>query len=205
LEKFIRHSESQLDSAIGCTGAVYAIRRTLFRPIPPDTILDDVVIPMQIVLQKYRVTFEPAAVAFDPQSLEPERERIRKRRTLAGNFQMLFRYFRWIFPWHNRLWWQLISHKYLRLAGPFLMLLILLTNLAMLSLPLYQLLLAGQILFYAVAMIGIFFSRKKSLLFSAPAGFVFLNVAVLSGFWLYFCRPARSGWQTVQPVKNKTA
>ena len=40
LEKWIRASESQVDSAIGCTGAIYAIRRALFRPIPTDTLLD---------------------------------------------------------------------------------------------------------------------------------------------------------------------
>ena len=45
-----------------------------------ETLLDDVVIPMQIATQGFRVAFEPEAVAYDPQTLEPEREKIRKRR-----------------------------------------------------------------------------------------------------------------------------
>lgn len=204
LEKFIRGSESKFDSAIGCTGAVYAIRRELYKALPPDTLLDDVVIPMQIALDGYRVIFEPKAVAFDPQSLEPEREVIRKRRTLAGNYQMLFRYPGWLFPWRNRLWWQLISHKYLRLAGPFFLILLLLTNAALFFVPFYRLMFYGQVLFYALALIGMIWMKARIFLFSVPAGFVFLNLTALRGLWYYFQLPSQPGWQTTPPI-DKTA
>jgi cellulose synthase/poly-beta-1,6-N-acetylglucosamine synthase-like glycosyltransferase len=203
LEKFIRESESKFDSAIGCTGAVYAIRRELFQQVPADTLLDDVVIPMKIALAGYRVLFEPKAVAFDPQSLEPERELIRKRRTLAGNYQMLFRYPGWLLPWRNRLWWQLISHKYLRLAGPFLMVMLLLANAALVSNPLYRLLFLAQLSFYALALVGSVLSKTKIILFSIPSAFVFLNLTALRGLWHYIQLPSQPGWQTTRP--NKTA
>ena len=59
LEKFIRASEGRFSSTIGATGAVYAIRRALFQPIPDDTLLDDVVIPMQIAVNHgKRVSFD---------------------------------------------------------------------------------------------------------------------------------------------------
>ncbi|MBM4195377.1 MAG: hypothetical protein FJ202_13520 [Gemmatimonadetes bacterium] len=48
-EKFIRSTEGRTDSTVGATGAIYAIRRALFEPIPDDTILDDVVIPLRVV------------------------------------------------------------------------------------------------------------------------------------------------------------
>src|SRR3989475_9148219 len=60
-EKFIRWSESCVDSTVGATGAIYAIRRDLFEPIQEDTILDDVLIPMRIARKGYRVLFEPRA------------------------------------------------------------------------------------------------------------------------------------------------
>src|SRR6185369_3596785 len=44
-EKWIRGNEARADSTVGTTGAIYAIRRRLFEPIPPDTILDDVLVP----------------------------------------------------------------------------------------------------------------------------------------------------------------
>ena len=45
------------------TGAIYAIRRSLFEPIPADTILDDVLIPLRLVKKGYAVLFEPGAKA----------------------------------------------------------------------------------------------------------------------------------------------
>jgi cellulose synthase/poly-beta-1,6-N-acetylglucosamine synthase-like glycosyltransferase len=184
-EKMLRHAEARWDSCIGCTGAVYAIRRKVFRPLPPDTILDDVVIPMQIATQGFRVVFEPSAIAHDPQPLEPNREQVRKRRTLAGNYQMLFRYPAWLLPWRNRLWWQLICHKYLRLAAPFFLVLMLVANLVALSHGFYWLPLAGQGLFYGLAILGLSNGQRKNPLFSVPAGFVFLNWMTLDGLRHY--------------------
>jgi cellulose synthase/poly-beta-1,6-N-acetylglucosamine synthase-like glycosyltransferase len=110
-EKFIRRNESHLHSTVGATGAIYAIRRTLFEPIPPDTILDDVLIPMRIARRGYRVLFEPEARAYDQITGGAYREFIRKVRTIAGNFQLIARE-RWILnPLQNRLWFQNISHK----------------------------------------------------------------------------------------------
>lgn len=193
LEKFIRLMESRFDSSIGCTGAVYAIRRQLFQELPPDTLLDDVVIPMRIALQKTRVAFDPSAVAYDPQALEPDREKVRKQRTLAGNYQMLFRYLNWLLPWRNRLWWQLLSHKYLRLVAPFFMSLCFAANAVLLNLSFYNLLFAAQCVFYLCAMIGVSFSSIKWRVFAIPAGFVFLNAMAVSGFSHYLRGSYRQG------------
>ena len=108
LETAVRQAESDFDSCVGCTGAVYAVRRECFRPIPADTILDDVVIPMHVVTAGRRVIYDGAAEAYDPQSLDPALEQRRKARTLAGNFQMMVRYPGWMLPWRNRLAFQLI-------------------------------------------------------------------------------------------------
>jgi hypothetical protein len=204
LEKFVRSAESKLDSSIGCTGAVYAIRRKLFQSIPADTILDDVVIPMQIALQNYRILFEPLAVSFDPQSLEPEREKVRKQRTLAGNFQMLFRYLNWLLPSRNRLWWQLISHKYLRLAAPLCLVLALIANARLLESSFFRLLFYGQCFFYSLAIFGLIFSRSKIFIFSIPAGFVFLNWMTVRGFFYFLKGKNQAGWQTTPSTIDKT-
>lgn len=203
LEKFIRFSEARFDSSIGCTGAVYAIRRDCFRPVPADTILDDVVIPMQIALQGKRVLFDPKAIAYDPQTLEPEREKIRKQRTLAGNFQMMFRYMGWLLPWKNRLWWQLISHKYLRLLAPFFMLLALIANALLLEKPFYQLIFPAQCAFYGLALAGRLFPSAKIRLLSIPAGFVFLNLMTLNGLYHHMAGTYRSGsWPASRRAAN---
>jgi len=185
LEKIIRAAESRLDSCIGCTGAVYAIRRALFEPVPEDTILDDVVIPMRIALEGYRVLFDTTAVAFDPQPLEPAAEKIRKQRTLAGNFQMLFRYPGWLLPWRNRLWWQLIAHKMLRIVSPVLLPLVFASNALLVARLGYLGIFGFQCLFYLLAVVGMAVPSLKSPVISWPAGFVFLNAMTLRGFVYY--------------------
>lgn len=194
LEKWIRASESRLDSAIGCTGAIYAIRRELFQPIPADTLLDDVVIPMQILLAGKRVLFENAAVAWDPQSLEPEAEQRRKRRTLAGNFQMLFRHPAWLLPWKNRCWWQLIAHKYLRLTAPAFLLAALVSNACLLRSVLFGALFACQCAMLAAAAFGRFL--PKSRVVAIPSAFVFLNLMTIRALWFYLTSQELHRWET---------
>ena len=194
LEKTIRGAESQYDSSVGCSGAVYAIRRELFIPLPDDTLLDDVIIPMFIALKGYRIRFEPRAVAYDPQRLEPEKERHRKRRTLAGNFQMLFRYPKWLLPWHNRLWWQLISHKYLRIFAPFFLLTLFFTNVFLANQLFYRITLYVQLAFYAIAVAGMLLKGSKLKILTIPAGFVFLNLMAVEGFIYYLTHRRSVGW-----------
>jgi cellulose synthase/poly-beta-1,6-N-acetylglucosamine synthase-like glycosyltransferase len=194
-EKFLRTAESQFDSCIGCTGAIYALRRSLFIPIPEDTLLDDVVIPLQAAAQGARVIHDPTACAFDPQSLEPEAELRRKQRTLAGNFQMLFRHPAWLFPWGHRLWWQILSHKYLRLAAPFLLLSAFLSNIFLATQPFYLLCLAAQATFFLVAGLHRLPTVARWKFCKLPAGFVFLNLQVLRGLRFYLAGAGRRGWQ----------
>src|SRR5262249_7867145 len=64
-EKHLRRLESAIGSTLGATGAIYALRRTLYQPLPDDAILDDVLTPMRAVLAGYRVGFSAHAVAFE--------------------------------------------------------------------------------------------------------------------------------------------
>ncbi len=198
-EKFLRTAEARFDSCIGCTGAIYAIRRALFTPLPADTVLDDVVIPMRLAVAGHRVSHDPAARAFDPQPLEPAAEKIRKRRTLAGNFQVLFRHPAWLLPWRNRLWWQLLSHKYLRLAAPVFLVALLTASAALAAQPFYRAALALQFAFYLAAAFGLLFPSLRGKFFALPAGFVFLNLTVVRAFLHYLTSADLHRWTSRQP------
>lgn len=155
-EKFIRRNEALLHSVPGVTGAIYAIRRSAFQPIPPDTILDDVEIPMMAMARQGRVVFDHRALAFDTPSHSPSQERLRKTRTLAGNFQLLSRHPSWMLPGGHPIWWQFLSHKVLRLLGPWAMLVAFVANLALLAGGgFYALLFAAQCVFYTAAVVGL--------------------------------------------------
>ena len=101
-EKLIRAAESAVDSVPGATGALYAIRRKLFEELPNEVLLDDVYIPLQILLKGYRVVFESGAKVFDIES-DLDTEWRRKARTLAGNFQLVQHLPSLLNPFKNRI------------------------------------------------------------------------------------------------------
>lgn len=132
-EKGIRHAESRSGSTVGVSGALYAMRRALYRPLPPGTVLDDVLVPMQVAAAGHRVVFEPLALAWDRPSQQPVEEQRRKIRTLAGNYQLI-QLAPWLLsPWHNPLWFRFVSHKLLRLLAPWLLLLLAATGVVLAS------------------------------------------------------------------------
>lgn len=118
-EKFIRKAESRWGRVPGASGAFYAIQRACFHPIPENTLLDDVAIPMLAMTGGKRCCFAEGAVVYDRPSISAGRESIRKRRTLAGNLQLLSRFPSWILPGGHPAWWAFLSHKIFRLLVPF--------------------------------------------------------------------------------------
>jgi cellulose synthase/poly-beta-1,6-N-acetylglucosamine synthase-like glycosyltransferase len=198
-EKFIRRSESRTGSTVGATGAIYAIRRSLFAPIPHDTILDDVLIPLGIVRQGYRVCLESAARAYDATPATSHDEFIRKVRTIAGTFQLFARE-RWLFdPLRNPLWFETMSHKALRLAAPFLQLLLFAANFGLADLWFYRGLLAAQIVFYAAALGGhaLRHARHRLYVLTVPYALCVLNWAAIVGFVRFLSGQQRVTWEQV--------
>jgi cellulose synthase/poly-beta-1,6-N-acetylglucosamine synthase-like glycosyltransferase len=196
-EKFIRRAESAVDSTVGATGAIYAIRRALFDPIPTDTILDDVLIPMRIARQGHRVVFEPRAVAYDHVPAAPHDEFVRKVRTIAGNAQLFARE-RWLLqPRDNRLWPQTISHKAIRLLLPGLYAGAFVSNLALTDILLFQLTLATQVLFYlsAASVFAVPALRKPMPLLVVPYEICLLNWAAVIGIVRYATRRQAVTWE----------
>jgi biofilm PGA synthesis N-glycosyltransferase PgaC len=118
-EKFIRKTESSISSVPGVSGALYMLRRSLFQPLPNDTILDDVLIPMRAAVGGNWIGYDDRAIAWDVPSDDLKREKLRKTRTLQGNYQLLFRNLSWCLPGGHPLWFQYLSHKVSRLSAPF--------------------------------------------------------------------------------------
>ncbi len=118
-ENWIRRQLTLVDSMLGATGCFYAIRRSLAQPLPPETLLDDVYIPLAAFFKGYRLVSEPEARVYDyPTSLATEFPR--KVRTLAGNYQLLKFYPQLLGP-QNRMWADFVSYKLGRLVMPFLL------------------------------------------------------------------------------------
>ena len=197
-EKFIRQQEARVHSAPGVTGALYAIRRRCFRAIPQETILDDVAIPMQAIRAGYRVIFESRAHAFDRASQAPAQEKVRKVRTLAGNYQLLALMPWVISPFANPIFVQFVSHKVLRLLAPFAMLALWLASaaLAVESLA-FALFLAIQTLGYAAPTIGKAMpSLGRLRIVKIASAFVLLNWYAVLGFFQFLANREGHLWQS---------
>jgi len=186
-EKWIRKTESRVDSVVGATGAIYAIRRKLFVPLPAGTILDDVMIPMRIAMAGHRVVFEKRAVAYDLPASSIEQEFQRKVRTLAGNFQILQFMPELLSPFRNRLFAQYVSHKVTRLLAPYWLLSLFVSSLV-LGTGVYGVALWAQIAGYALALTGWLLRRTPfHIPFASTAlTFVMMHYASFLGLVYFF-------------------
>lgn len=153
IEKKVRVLESASGSVVGATGALYAARRSLLQPIPPETILDDVLLPLQISRQGARVIFDGRARAWDDPDLGAEKEFKRKVRTLTGNYQLL-QIAPWVLSGANPLLFRFISHKLLRLAVPFALAALLVAS-AFVPGAFYRVALILQLAFYALSLFAL--------------------------------------------------
>jgi cellulose synthase/poly-beta-1,6-N-acetylglucosamine synthase-like glycosyltransferase len=151
-EKWIRKQLSRIDSVLGATGCIYAMRRELACPLPPNTLLDDVYLPLRAFFRGYRIIFDDTAKAFDhPISLDNEFRR--KVRTQAGVYQLIVSYPALLGP-SNRMWIDFVSHKLGRLLLPFACLLLLITSFWLPS-GWGKLVLSTQFLFYGLAALDV--------------------------------------------------
>lgn len=192
-EKMIRHAEARLGSMLGATGAFYAIRKSLFKPIKPHLVLDDMFTPLSIVSQGYRAIADEDAIAYDNPSSNPQEEYRRKTRTLFGNYQIFQEFPHLLIPGVSPIAIQLFSHKLLRLMIPLLMILLFILNFFLLDLFLFQCFLVLQSLFYLMAFTGFLIQRMDHgnhfwilrKLCYIPYVFCLLNFSALIGLYRF--------------------
>jgi glycosyltransferase involved in cell wall biosynthesis len=125
-EQWIRNCEAAWDSPVGVYGGFYAVRRSVVQPFPAGIILDDMFQPLSIIGQGYRSVLDRSALVLDTWPAKVSGEFQRKIRTLAGNYQ-LFSLAPWTLTPSNRVFFQLVSHKLMRLLVPYFFLLLILS------------------------------------------------------------------------------
>lgn len=189
-ESTLKDLDSRLYSAVGAAGELFAIRASLFEEMPDDTLLDDFIVSLRIASRGYRIAYCKDAYAMETGSLNMKEEQKRKVRIAAGGVQAIGRLrpllniFR-----HGCLSFQYISHRVLRWTiTPVALFLLVPLNVLLLAFPaepvwLYQLLAAGQGLFYLTACTGWYLAHhavKNKILF-IPYYFLFMNLNVFKG------------------------
>lgn len=199
-ETRIRCALSAIDSMLGATGALYAMRKELATPLPEGTLVDDMYLPLEAFFQGYRLIMEPRAVAFDyATSLESEYPR--KVRTLAGNYQLL-RARPELLSRRNRMLFHFLSYKVGRLLLPYALLGMLVSS-PFLEAPLAGWALAIQAAFYGAAALDPLIPERFVLkrLFSGPRTFVVMMAATVHALKVFFV-PSRSLWRQQEAQGN---
>lgn len=190
LETALRLAESRTGSVVGVTGAIYAMPRARFEPLPPNLILDDLWLPLHLAQAGRRVVLVPEAVAYDVPSASLGVEYRRKRRTLVGNLQLLRLRPELLLPQRNPLFARFVSHKLLRLLVP-LCFLGMLAAAATLPALLYRVVLGGGLGVFAAGAAGL---RLQTRWLAPAASFLLLHVAVF-GALRRFRHDATTIWQ----------
>lgn len=203
-EKWVRQAESRWGSSMGYTGSVSAVRRSLFTPLPPETLVDDLVVALRVIARGRRVVFEPEARAYDSVSAVPGREFARKVRTLAGTLQTGLEARRLVGPLGFATWWQFSSHKLLRLIVPYLLVAAWVAS-ALVEEPVYRGAWLLQSALYAVGGLGLLAPSWARRIPGAtlPSTFLMLNWAAVVGAWSYFAGRRLELWQS--PAAKRTA
>jgi poly-beta-1,6-N-acetyl-D-glucosamine synthase len=205
-ESLLKKWDSDLNSVIGAAGELFAIRTDQYRHVPADTLIEDFVMTMGIAMRGFRLVYEPEAYAVESSSASIGEEMKRKIRIAAGGLQTVWRLRSLLNPFrYGLLSFQYISHRVLRwtlapLALPFIFFINIF--LASEAGPVYQILLALQIVFYSFAILGYLFERKqlKIKAFFIPYYFCLMNYGMYRGFFRLV-----SGRQSVVWEKSKRA
>ena len=201
-EDWIRQRHTRIDSTFGYSGAFAAMRRSLWVPLPPGTLLDDVYVPLKAFFQGYRILYEPSATMYDyPTVLHSEFRR--KVRLQAGLYQML-KMMPELLSSRNRMRLHFLSAKYGRTVIPYCLIAI---AIATFGLPPFWRAIAawGQVAFYGLAALDPLvpdrFPLKK--LTSPIRTFVVLMAASLAAVRVYFVSPT-SLWKEAS-YRNATS
>jgi cellulose synthase/poly-beta-1,6-N-acetylglucosamine synthase-like glycosyltransferase len=204
-EKWIRTCESACGSPVGVSGCFYAIRRELAVRQPAGMILDDMFQPLSIIRQGYRSVLDSRACVYDACPTKMEEEFHRKVRTLAGNFQ-LFHLAPWTLTPRNPVFFQLVSHKVMRLVVPYLMLLLLVSTLALSRGSLICAIFAAlQVFFWAIAIAALRYRIPVLHRVAAPASaLLVLKAAAVAGLYRFlFTRgPLWMIWTSNKPPER---
>jgi len=197
-ETFIKRCENRLGALLGANGGIYAIRKALYAPIPATTTVDDLVIPLRAKLETgCRIIYEPEAIAREETAPDIDGEFRRRARNGTGDLRSLEILWRLLNPFWGWTAFSFFSHKILRLACPFLLLILLGSSLLLRDRPLYQAALIGQIGFYLVSLLAsrlpprprAFKVLRLTTLFSG------MNLALLVGFWRRLRGTQKGTWR----------
>ena len=203
-DRLLKHAESRAGNTIAATGAIYAIRRSLFEPVP-DGVTDDFATSTAVIARGRRLVFAPDAVAYEPPAPSGGLEFQRKVRVMTRGLRGVVLRRQLLDPRvHGFYAVQLLSHKVLR------RLMVVPLAVAAVTTPalwrrgkLYKAALVGQAVVYGAGAAGVALAdrpvgRTKAL--ALPAYFCLVNAAALRALWNLLSGTPIDRWEPQREV-----
>lgn len=201
-ESTLKRWDSDLYSAMGAAGELYAMDATMVRNVPDEALLDDFMMSMYVVEDGKRIAYTSEAYAQEYGSANIFEESKRKRRIAAGGLQSIWWLRSLLNPFKQPIvTFQYVSHRVLRWSvTPVAMVILFIVNVILTLMGagrFYSIVLILQTLFYLMAFIGWLTSRyghRNKLLYTIYY-FVFMNINVFRGM-VYLRTHGKSGaWE----------
>jgi glycosyltransferase involved in cell wall biosynthesis len=188
-ETFLKQMDARLGALLGANGAVYAIRRRLFTPMPANTLIDDLVLPLMMRLNSgCELVYDQSAIAHEETPADVAAEFQRRARIGTGGFRSLTVLWRLLSPARGWIAFTFASHKLLRWMSPFLLVGAAVANLALVYRQPYAMVFCAQAVFYSIAAAGAVVpgSSPPLRLLRLATMFTAMHAALLAGFgrWL---------------------
>lgn len=206
-EMRLRAAESSLGSMIGVSGCLYAVRRSAYRPIPPD-LISDFVIAMTMREQGLRTVLAADAVCYETTLDRGGQELAMRVRVAVRSLNALIRERRFLNPIrYGRFAWQLWSHKVLRYASPLIWIGAFATNVALTYSMSYLVLLLAQCALLGAGAVGFMLQGRRRELgfFGRPYYFLLTNMAALIATLRYLRGERMVTWQPVRQGSSPQA
>ena len=200
-ETFLKMAESRICSLIGASGCLYAVRKSAYEPMYPEA-CSDFLICTTIYRKGLRSVFEPKAVCFEQTNLHAGDELKMRVRVISQTFTDLWRNRDMMNPLKSGFFAiELISHKALRYAVPFILCAFLVASIVLAgSSTFYAAALAVHVLFYSLALAGWVMERagKRLSLLAIPLYFVLANLASIVGFYKFLRGETYARWEPIR-------
>jgi len=198
-EGMVQRAEGRFWSMVGIDGALFALRKELFRHLEPGIILDDFTLSMEAPLAGKRIVYVEDACAIEEAIALASNELKRKIRIVSGGYQYLAGLLNKKVRMDSRVWFSFVSHKILRWAAPMLMIGTLVSNVFLLRRSLFNYFLTGQAVFYFLALGAHCIPRLRKLhIFYIPYYFCIVNLAALIGAFRFLSAKQNVLWDKVE-------
>jgi cellulose synthase/poly-beta-1,6-N-acetylglucosamine synthase-like glycosyltransferase len=200
-ENYLKYLEGKVKTVFGATGAVYAIRKEHFERLPGHkAVMDDFLIPLKIVMKGFDVVYEKDAIVWENTAPNLRAEFTRKARIGAANFNGIREILPLLNPQKGFIAFGLWSHKIIRWLVPFLLIMLLASNIFLLGTYMYNIFFGIQLIFYGLSVVAWKAEnlRKRLSFLVYPYYFVIVNGALLAGFFRFLKKSQQPAWTRVE-------